>query len=366
MPSPVPLVSVLMPVYNAMPYLQEALDSILTQTWENFELIIIDDGSQDHSSDLMDTYALRDPRIRLFHREHHGLIPSLQYASNVSCGTYLARMDADDICDPDRLLTQIRILNSNPETSVVSCTAATIDENGYTTGILAPHWSDDMLLELAVSNTLVHGSILMRRSDFESVGGYQKAPEDYDLWIRLAKAGKAFALASRPDGAPLYFFRSHQQRYSLIARHSQSEAILRIQLPLLRQCTRTYWGMHPRRPLPTASHKKLGKLIEGWGRVGGAAVLCRRIRIVSNAIRWLLGLSAPYHLTTLDQDSCQQIASRLKTANDALIWSGISFTAALRLRSRQWRIAPWKAENWRDVALCIPGVDPLIRWIRDR
>ena len=71
MPSPVPLVSVLMPVYNAMPYLQEALDSILTQTWENFELIIIDDGSQDHSSDLMDTYALRDPRIRLFHREHH-------------------------------------------------------------------------------------------------------------------------------------------------------------------------------------------------------------------------------------------------------------------------------------------------------
>src|SRR5437870_2605656 len=112
--SQAPMISVLLPVYNAQPYLQEALDSILAQSVADFELLALDDGSSDLSLRILREYERVDSRIRVISRENRGLVSTLNELISIARGRYLARMDADDICCPLRFRQQVDFLESNP------------------------------------------------------------------------------------------------------------------------------------------------------------------------------------------------------------------------------------------------------------
>lgn len=186
-----PKVTVLMPVYNAEPYLREAIDSILSQTFTDFEFLIIDDGSTDGSRDIVDSYD--DMRIVTApNAENEGLVASLNKGIELADGSYIAIMHADDICMPDRLERQVARLDENPDVSLVAAKAVLIDEAGVETG----YWQLDQLYThndqirdmLPRTNCIVHPSVMIRRSVARvyRYDGRQHATEDYDLWLRLA------------------------------------------------------------------------------------------------------------------------------------------------------------------------------------
>jgi len=197
-----PAVSVLLPCYNVAGTLSEALDSLVSQTFADFEVIAVDDGSSDTTAAILEEWASRDSRFRLLSQPHGGIIPALNAGLAVCRVPYVARMDADDRCQPERLARQIAFLEAHPEVAVVGCLV-----RGYPPGqvrqgfCLYLEWlnslvSDaDIRREIFVESPLAHPSVVFRREWVEQVGGYQEHgwPEDYDLWLRLYLAGARFA-----------------------------------------------------------------------------------------------------------------------------------------------------------------------------
>src|SRR3990172_4814958 len=214
-----PRASVLLPVYNGEPFLREALDSMFGQTFHDFELIAIDDGSTDRTADILRSYT--DARLKVFGQEHLGLIPALRHAHRRATADYLARMDADDRSHPDRLLRQVECLDRHPEIAVVTCRCRLLNDEGRDVGLYTPDLSDDLELDLAAGNPIVHGSVMIRRQAFESAGAYTEPPEDYGLWIRMAAQGRRFHVLDEA----LYCFRTHSDRYSLTHARSQSAGL---------------------------------------------------------------------------------------------------------------------------------------------
>ena len=191
-----PTISVVMAVYNAQPYLAKAVESIIGQTFQDFELIIIDDGSTDGSTEDLQRYAATNNRIRLFVRENRGLTKSLNEGLKLVRGQYVARHDADDFSAPDRFQIQVDFLNKNESVSVVGSYAALIDDNGKEIGILKPPCrSADVKEGLRKGNCFCHGSIMAKTSDLIEVGGYREYFEftqDFDLWLRISKKYNMF------------------------------------------------------------------------------------------------------------------------------------------------------------------------------
>ena len=186
-----PPVSVILPVHNGMPYLPEAVDSILNQTYGDFELIIIDDGSTDGTADYLTT--IRDPRLQVYEQERQGLAASLNRAVSLATGMYVARQDHDDISLPERLAKQVAFLEQNPECGMVGTWASIWEEDRVTSRVHRhPLDSHTLRYELLFNNPFVHSSILVRRSVFDQVGLYttdpaRQPPEDYELWSRIAR-----------------------------------------------------------------------------------------------------------------------------------------------------------------------------------
>ena len=189
-----PVVSVVMAVYNEQPYLEEAVQSILGQTFEDFEFIIVNDGSTDGSKDVLERFAERDDRIRLIHQENRGLIPSLNRGLSMAKGRYVARMDGDDVSHARRLERQVQLLNAHPEVGVVGTKIEYIDVEGRVTG----HWPlptnpEVIAGRLLFNNCLCHPSIVARRTLLRELGGYAewaKYAEDYELWTRAVKTSR--------------------------------------------------------------------------------------------------------------------------------------------------------------------------------
>jgi len=200
------LISVLMPVRNGEAYLVEALESVLGQTHDDLELVVVDDGSDDATPAIL--ASSRDPRLRVIRQEPTGLVPALRRALAEARGNVLARMDADDLSLPERLERQLRALDADERVAVVGCAIETIDDAGRVTA----SWSlpdDDGALRrrLLLRNPFTHGAVLLRRSAVEAVGGYREgygANEDYDLWRRIARGWR---LAAVPE--VLYRYRVH-------------------------------------------------------------------------------------------------------------------------------------------------------------
>ena len=185
-----PLISVLLPVYNAQDYLRESIDSILGQTFTDFELIIINDGSTDGSKAIMDSYA--DPRIMIIDQENAGLPVSLNRAIAKAKGKYLARQDADDVSLPTRLSEQAAYLEAYPDCALLGTWAQIIEKDNLTNRTLThPSENGEVQIKLLFYNCFVHSSVMMRKDTLNRCGVYPEdpekfPPEDYDLWLRIA------------------------------------------------------------------------------------------------------------------------------------------------------------------------------------
>lgn len=196
-----PLVSVLMPIYNGAADLGKALDSVLSQTFSDFEVIAINDGSKDDSAALLN--AVDDPRVRVIHQDNMGLAATLNRGLSMARGALIARQDQDDLSHPERFARQVSFLQSNPK-CVLLGTAAEIWIGDEPTDRAHDHPTEHALLvfDLLFNNPFVHSSVMMRRDAVLALGGYttdkdRQPPEDYELWSRLARHGRVANLPER-------------------------------------------------------------------------------------------------------------------------------------------------------------------------
>lgn len=199
-------ISVAMSVFNNERHLPAAIESILAQSIADFEFLIVDDGSTDGSGAIIDDFAARDGRIRVFHQENRGLVRSLNRLIEEARAPLLARMDGDDIAFPERFERQVAFLDRHPDHGVLGTYTDQIDEDGR-------RWSNDLRLPLdhvslvaAIEqrSPLYHSSVMMRRDVVRAAGGYRIAYahcEDYDLWLRLSAQTR---IANLPDRLMLY------------------------------------------------------------------------------------------------------------------------------------------------------------------
>lgn len=210
-----PAISVIMSVYNGEKYLRDAVDSILNQTFRDFEFIVIDDCSSDASYQMLKEYAGKDSRIQLIRKDKNigikGFIENLNIGLNSAKGKYIARMDADDISDPKRFEKQHQFLEGNPQTFIVGSFLEIINENGGTTGeFKAPE--DDRSIKKKMPNiiSLYHPVIMFRNGPQIFYRDKMLYCEDYDLYLRLMTSG--FGMANIPE--KLLKYRIHSSSIS--------------------------------------------------------------------------------------------------------------------------------------------------------
>lgn len=203
-----PMVSVVMSVYNTAEYLSQSIDSILDQSFSDFEFIIIDDGSTDKTKALIQDHVRQDKRIKpVYSRTNQGLISSLNKAIKAASGKYIARQDPDDISMPQRLEKQLAVLENNTNIGMVGTNYQVIDEAGkvVTATDVFTH-PDDIALAEIFTNQFGHGTI-MARAELLKNNPYDlafKYAEDYDLWARISHQSSLANLSE-----PLYQWRLH-------------------------------------------------------------------------------------------------------------------------------------------------------------
>lgn len=225
-----------MPVFNAAPFLQQALDGILAQTYKDFEVILINDGSTDDSEAIIKRYT--DPRIRYFHQPNAGVAATLNRGLSLATGKYIWRHDADDISLPEKLEKEVRFLESHPDFALCAVQVAFMTENGR------PAWSfrqpaneyfggaEFIQVErkhFSPYSPITHGTVLVRTAVARQLNGYRNdfiTGEDVDLWLRLIQGHKAAVLgeclslhrlnknsATRKHGWKNEYFRNLAFRY---------------------------------------------------------------------------------------------------------------------------------------------------------
>ena len=202
--SPSPAISVALSVYNGERFLAPAIESILGQSFADFEFLILDDGSRDGSRRIIESYAASDSRIRPIFRGNKGLIASLNQLLHEARAPLIARMDADDISLPQRFARQHAFLADHPDYAVIGAWADDIDEHDQPWPINAPAHPvthEDFTARIRTGGPLMcHPAVMMRRDVALSVGGYHAAYrhcEDLDLWLRLASRAKLGSLPER-------------------------------------------------------------------------------------------------------------------------------------------------------------------------
>ncbi|MCW1921818.1 glycosyltransferase [Luteolibacter arcticus] len=197
-----PAISILLPFHNAAATLAEALESLLAQTFGDWELLTVDDRSDDGSAGIVAGFARRDSRVRLMvNAGPPGIVGALQTAAKGAAADWLARMDADDCCHPERLARQWERAGAGAgEVDVVATDVDLIDPLGEgMTRYVA--WANSLETHEAIANArfienpVIHPTVLMRRRAFDAVGGYREVPwaEDHDLWLRMLQHGARFA-----------------------------------------------------------------------------------------------------------------------------------------------------------------------------
>jgi glycosyltransferase involved in cell wall biosynthesis len=215
-----PAISVILSVCNGAKYLPEAVESILNQSFEDFEFILIDDGSVDGTTELLQSYSKRDSRIRLIIQENVGLTKSLNRGIKIARGEFIARMDGDDIAMPDRLEKQIERFYKEPSLVMLGSDVTLIDEIGRryaSRGHAEIHEEIRRRLLTGDGGALTHPSIMFRTAQARAIGGYdEKMPtcQDLDLYLKLSEVG---IVGNLPD--TLLMWRQH----SFSVNHTKSD-----------------------------------------------------------------------------------------------------------------------------------------------
>lgn len=196
-----PPVSIILPVFNGAADIAQSIDCMLAQTFGDFELIVIDDGSTDDTAAVVDGFT--DPRLRFVRQSNRGLAAALNRGIELARGTYLARQDHDDISRQDRLACQVAYMQAHPDCALLG-TWAEIWRDDAPSGRNHDHPTDDAALrfELLFNNPFVHSSVMLRADLVRAAGGYatdpaRQPPEDYELWSRLARHHRVANLPER-------------------------------------------------------------------------------------------------------------------------------------------------------------------------
>src|SRR5882672_8268442 len=195
-----PELTVVMSVFNGDKFLPAALDSIMAQSMQDFELVVVNDGSTDGSAEILEEYARRSGRIQVVHEGHAGTSAAVNRGCDLVKTPYIARMDADDVSLPDRLARQLRFLRGRPQVALLGGGAEFINESGEVLfRVDVPTRHDEITAVLPERNVFVHSAVVMRRDAHLAVGGYRRAfsglTEDYDLWLRIAERYEVANLA---------------------------------------------------------------------------------------------------------------------------------------------------------------------------
>ena len=190
-------VSMIMSAYNCEPFLKKALDSIIKQSFEDFELIIFDDASTDSTKKIIQNFAAKDARfITVYNDINKGLTVNLNKAISLAKGEYIARMDADDIALPTRIEKQVTFLDDHQKIDLVGSAAFDINEYGEEIQLRkSPEWHDDIIALLPKANPMTHSTVMFRKKSFATIGYYNEAyrtTQDYEMWFRAAGNGLKF------------------------------------------------------------------------------------------------------------------------------------------------------------------------------
>jgi len=243
-----PNISVLMPARNAGKFLRESLDSVLAQTAPDFELIVCDDASSDNSGEILAGYAARDSRVKVLRNEKNlGIARTrnrLLAAMDPGCA-YVALMDSDDVCFPDRLERQRAFLEAHPEIGAVGSALEIIDENSRNTGFRSyPTSPEEIRRIMPGRNVMAQPAMMLRRAAVESTGLYN--PEcvccsDYEYWLRMLEK---FDFANLPEPVLRYRMSSAQCKQSKL--RLSLKTTLKIQADYRRRTGASFWRALPR------------------------------------------------------------------------------------------------------------------------
>jgi glycosyltransferase involved in cell wall biosynthesis len=249
-PTP-PTVSVIMPAYNAKRYVAQTIRSVLAQTFRDFEFIVVDDGSTDDTLPILNRFAAEDARIVIISRPNTGIVGALNDGIAKARGELLARMDADDVCLPERFAKQVAYLREHPQCVAVGTFVETIDPYDSVLDRLVhetEHEGIDKELLTGRGFAMVHPTVMMRADAVRRVGGYRKQwqhSEDLDLFLRLAEIGKLhnlpeYLLQYRMHYESANHLRHEEQRS--IKHNLMAEAYARrgVSMPADMQFTRRY------------------------------------------------------------------------------------------------------------------------------
>lgn len=223
---PTPLISVVLPAFNSAPHLAQSLDSILAQTENDFELLVVYDKSSDQTRSIIESYMAKDGRLRLIEGQKARLVGALNQGIVASRGKYIARMDADDVSLPTRFEKQVQAMDQS-ELDFCGCDIVMMDESGYPMkDILMPQTPDLIMITLACTVPFAHGSVMMRKAFLDQHDLlYQKgaSAEDYDFWCAAYALGARFGNIREP----LFHYRNFSQSLSkvhakVVGQHTQS------------------------------------------------------------------------------------------------------------------------------------------------
>lgn len=291
----IPKVSVLISVYNSDDYVRQAIDSILAQTYTDFEFVVVDDASTDRTLEILRSY--RDPRIVLVKNEQNlGLARSLNQGIQISRGEYIARQDADDLSHPQRLAKQVSFLDAHPEVGVVGSAARWVDESLNTLKIWPPAADNAGIQETLLGYCcLIHGSTMYRRQAIQEWDGYDPVMhtgQDYDLWLRVSET---WDLACLSD--VLYVYRLHKGMASVTRPEEQTGNAERGRARAIqRRLSYAQWALGLGRDsipprLRAMGRRKIAQRYVRWS--AGARQLSRRLALQFLGIALLLDPITP-------------------------------------------------------------------------
>ena len=236
----VPRISVLMPCRDAVEHLPQAISSLSQQTFRDFDVIAVNDGSRDDTGTKLESWASRDSRVRVIHEERNGLTEALRSGSELCRGEFLARADADDVVHPCRFAEQLALLDGRPDVAAVGThvryfpwESVGVGARRYQRWLNGLSESENLARDIFVECPIAHPTLMVRRAEFERAGGYRANgwPEDYDLILRLHNSGARLANLPRVR----HYWREREGRASRIDPRYSADSFRRCKIHHLRE-----------------------------------------------------------------------------------------------------------------------------------
>lgn len=303
-----PTVSVLLPVYNASPYVAEAIESVKRQTFDDFELLIVDDGSTDHSAEVIRRSITGDPRVQFWQQTNRGMPRTLNEMLEKARGRLVARIDADDFAMPTRLARQVQWLDGHPEVSVLGTAVTDVDEDGDPYGVTVHPTEHDQIVRqmLRGGGGIAHPSTMIRTEPMRAANGFAldvPVAEDQDLWLRMAMSGK---LANLTD--PLTRYRVHAQNMSFQRMTECASALAEV----LRRA-------HASRDIPYQPPNRVVEAVSAWDR--------RRM--------WAWTALAQSHLPTASKHASRLVLQKPWKLDGWKLWWAVRLARRNRIDGRE-------------------------------